>query len=225
MSEEEWPGQYDLVIRNCAIRILRVLQLLGYTEISNDLKDYLTTQLTASGIGDLARSDPVVINRLYRDTTVSVADLDAFVMTLTNEVIVGDLIAQTIEQFNSCGNGMVDLAIEECDEGVANGAEDGMCSSFCSFAFAWYCPTEYKLGDVQMSCVPTDDSNCDDEDCLRTNCEQGSDYSGPGTFDPATSTCSFIRCPWMVGSVQTSETECVNGQSDEQCDGDCQFAR
>ncbi|KAL3927010.1 MAG: hypothetical protein SGARI_005442, partial [Bacillariaceae sp.] len=163
-------------------------------------------------MGEVAWSDPVVIDRLYGDE----ADLDTFVMTLTNERVVNDLIARTIEQFDSCGDEVVDLAIEECDKGDDNGAEGGM--------FAWYCPTGYELGDTLMSCVPTDDGGCDEE-CLQANCEQGSAYSGPGTFDPATSTCSFIRCPWMVGSVQTNETECVNGQPVEQCNGDCQFAR
>ena len=205
---EEWPGLYDLALRNCAPRILLALELLFHDAGSNTaLLDYLSAQLHENGVGALAKADPQVVSTLYGQ------DAEANSQN-SEQVFVDKLIEFTIENFNNCGDGVVTPStVEECDEGVSNGSEDSECSSFCSFKEAWYCPSNFEVGDKAFSCKLKDNIMGCDNDCARNLCEVGSEYSGPGTFDEPTSTCNFTPCPWFRVGVRLNETHCVSGLS------------
>ena len=221
LSEEEWPGEYNLVTRNCATRILRALQELSLSvgggsdfDPDNALKDYLTIQLALNGIGTLAQSDPVTLTQLFGDGTQP--------GDFTDEEVARRLIERTVSQFQLCGNGELDVLLgEECDDGGENGSESSDCTKFCSSKSAWYCPEGFTIGDRSFECIPSDHDLSEGD--AAENCCLGSEYSVPGTYNEVTGTCNFRPCPWLSGGVRLNETACVSGQSADICDNLCQL--
>ena len=208
-AEDEQPGLYDLALRNCAPRILQVLDLL-FHDASTDavLLDYLATQLTLNGVGAMAKSNPQTMTTLYGFGAEFNADN-------TERQVVERMIDFTIGLFDTCGNGVIDsVSREECDEGSDNGLDGGSCTSFCSLKDAWYCPENFELGDQALSCNLIDNVLCDTE-CAETSCLNGSEYSGPGVFDPDEMTCNFTPCPWFANSIRLNQTHCVSGLNHE----------
>ncbi len=119
------------------------------------------------------------------------------------------------DDMGSCGDGVIDPASEDCDDGALNGTPGDPCTGFCRF-------------------VCTVDANCDDGDVCNGSETCADHLCMPGTAatDGTTcgtdklcsgGTCVDARCG---DGVTTPPEECDDGNAvdGDGCDSDCKFS-
>jgi cysteine-rich repeat protein len=117
-----------------------------------------------------------------------------------------------------CGNGVVDAASEECDDGSMNG-EYGYCGENCTLSGAWYCGDGSVAGGEECDCGSDSEAMADGswsslaDNCEAPNGQYTSNYEASCAYD-----CSFPGTTCGDGEINgsescDSETDAWSGQT------------